>query len=243
MTDAPAAASPAAGPDSVLGRLVGVFVAPVKTFASIARRPTWILPVAIATGLALPLSELVLSRTDLRSVIAERVAKSGRQLTESQIASAVEQTRRLSWLWDAIAVCVPAALTFAVAAVLWVGCQAFGWEVRFRQSLGVTSHAFLPATLSSVALFFALWNRDTIDPRSVGDALPTHLGFLVSPQSDRVLHGLLSSLNLFSFWGMGLLILGLSAAANASRVRMATLVGSLWALFVLGKAGVSALMP
>jgi hypothetical protein len=57
-----------------------------------------------------------------------------------------------------------------------------------------------------------------------------------------VLHGLLSSLDLFSFWGMGLLVLGLSAAAKTSRARMGALVGSLWALFVLGKAGVAAMM-
>jgi hypothetical protein len=58
-----------------------------------------------------------------------------------------------------------------------------------------------------------------------------------------VLHGMLSSLDLFSLWAMGLLVLGLAAAAKTSRGRMAVLVGSLWALFVLGKAGVAALMP
>jgi hypothetical protein len=40
---------------------------------------------------------------------------------------------------------------------------------------------------------------------------------------------------------MALMVLGLAAAANASRRRVAILVVSLWALFVLGKAGVTAL--
>ena len=74
---APSPAPPAAGPESALGRLVGVFVSPARTFASIAARPTWLPPLAIATGLALPLSELILSRTNWRGVIAEgkRIAK------------------------------------------------------------------------------------------------------------------------------------------------------------------------
>jgi len=231
-------------PKSALGlsRFLGVFVSPQRTFAAIAERPTWIPPVAIATGLALPLSELILSRTDWRSVVTERLAKSGRRLSESQMDAAVEQMRRLSWVWDILAVLAPVAIVLCVAAVLWAACQAFGWEVRFRQSLGITAHSFLPSTLGSIALIGILWNRDTIDPGAVSDALHTNLGFLVSARSDPVLHGLLSSVDLFSFWAMGLMVLGLSAAAKASRARVAALVGSIWALYVLGKAGVGALV-
>jgi hypothetical protein len=68
--EAESAASPAtvAGSESALARLLGVFVSPVRTFASIAARPSWLLPVAIAAGLGLPLSELILSRMDWRAV-------------------------------------------------------------------------------------------------------------------------------------------------------------------------------
>ena len=65
----------------------------------------------------------------------------------------------------------------------------------------------------------------------------------MDPRADKVLHSLAASVDLFAFWAMALLVLGLSAAAGASRRRMAILVGSLWLLFVLGKAGVAALRP
>lgn len=235
------APAPPPGPDSGLGRLVGVFVSPVKTFAAVARKPTWLLPVAIATGLALPLSELILSKTDWRAVMTERMAKSDHKLNESQMEMAIEQARKLSWFWDLIAVLAPVVLTCVIAGLLWAACQALGWEVRFPQSLGITAHAFLPATLGSIALLAVLWNRVSIDPQTVGDALRTNLGFLVDRKTDPVLQGLLASIDLFSFWTMALLVLGLSAAAKASRGRMAALIGSLWGLFVLGKAGVAAL--
>lgn len=213
-------------------------MSPVRTFASIAARPTWLLPLLLWIASSFLLGQLIVSRTDLRSTIRESAERRGRRLSESELDLVVERTRRFAW----IAVIGLPVIAAATAGVLWAGCQAFGWDVRFRQSLGVTSHAFLPATLSSLALLAVLWNRDAIDPRSVGDALHTNLGFLVDSRADPVLHGLLSSLDLFSFWGMGLLVLGLAAAAKASRARMAALVGSLWALFVLGKAGVAALM-
>ncbi len=131
---------------------------------------------------------------------------------------------------------------FIVAAVLWGACNAFAWEVRFPQSLGVTSHAFLPGVLTALGLLAALWNRTTVDPQKIGDVLPTNLGHFFAGRVDDVTHGLLASVDLFSFWTMALLVLGLSAAARAPRGRVAALVVTLWALYVLGKAGASALM-
>jgi hypothetical protein len=75
MTEAAAdrSPSPGVGRESALRRLIGVFVSPVRTFASIAARPTWIF-VAIGAGLGLPLSELILSRMDWRAVAAKQMA-------------------------------------------------------------------------------------------------------------------------------------------------------------------------
>ncbi len=176
--------------ESALGRLVGVFLSPVRTFASIAARPTWILPVAIGAGLSLPLSELILSKTDWRATVTEQVAKGGRTLTEAQIDQAVEQARRLSWVWDILAVAAPVVVTFLLAAVFWAACHAFGWEVRFKQSLGVTAHAFLPGVLYSLGLAAVLWNRPTVNPQKISDLTPTNLGYFAA-DADRVTHGLL----------------------------------------------------
>jgi hypothetical protein len=234
--------SPGTGRESGLPRLLGVFLSPVRTFASIAARPTWILPVAIAAGLGFPLSELILSKMDWRAVAAKQLAN--RHLTDAQMDSALETIRRIGWVFgDAAAVLAPLVLALLTAAVLWGACQAFGWEVRYEQSLGVTAHAFFPATLASIALIAVFWNRQAIDPETIGDALHTNLGFLVDPRTDRALHSLAASVDLFTFWAIALLVLGLSSAAGASRRRMAILVVSLWLLFVLGKAGFAALRP
>ena len=234
-----APAAPAAPlPDSALGRLVGVFVSPVRTFGAIARKPSWLIPLLLWTSLSFLVGQLVVTRMDLRKTIRDSAAERGQAMTEAQIEQALEQSQKVSWIFEAIPVVIPVLLSGIVAGALWMACQAFGWELKFRQSYGVTIHAFLPSIVLSVALLAMLWNRETIDPQTVGDLLPSHAGVLVSAKTSKVLHSLLSSLDLMSFWTMGLLVLGLSAATQAPRGRMAGLVFGLWGLYVLGKAGV-----
>jgi hypothetical protein len=146
-------------------------------------------------------------------------------------------------IFDLFGLVVLSIVTFGTAGVLWGSCQAFGWDVKFKQSLGVTTHAFLPQTLASAALLGVLWNRDTVDRATMGDALRTNLGFLADAHANPVGHALVSSVDAVSLWVAILLVLGLSAAAKAPRARVAILVGSLWVLFVLGKAGLAAVLP
>lgn len=238
-TAAEAAAS--GGPDSAVGRIIGALVFPVRTFAAIAKRPTFLAPLILWTGLSFLVSQLVLTRTDWRSVIVQSTARREVKLTEEQIDNAVETQKRFAWVYEVIAAFAPVVIAGITAAVLWMSCQAFGWELKFAQSFGVTTHAFLPGIFASIGLFAMLWGRTTVDPQGLDDVLPTNLGFLVSRASNKTLHSMLSSLDVLSFWTMALLVLGLAFATGARRSRMTTLVVSLWALYVLGKAGIGIL--
>ena len=233
--------APPPGPDSAFGRLVGVFVSPVRTFAAIAKKPTWLVPLLLWTALSFLVGELVMTRMDWNKVIRDRLEQRGQPVTDAQVDQAVEQSKRVAWLFEIFPVLIPAVLSLIVAAVYWMACQAFGWELKFRQSYGVTIHAFLPGVVLSVVLLAMLWNRQTIDPEAVGEMLPTNPGVLVSAKAAKALHALLSTFDLVSFWTMGLLVLGFSAATGAPRGRMAGLVLGLWGVYVLGKTGIAAI--
>jgi hypothetical protein len=234
----PGPAAPLKGPDSAVGRLVGTFVSPVRTFAAIAARPTFLAPLVLWTAMSFLVSELVLSRTDWRAVVVENAARREAKMTEKQIDQAVETSQRLKWLFELFAAAAPAVIAGITAGALWIGCQAFGWELRFRQAFGVVAHAFLPGVAAAVALLALLWGRATIDPNAIDDVLRTSPAFLVDRKADKTLHSLLASLDVLSLWSMGLMTLGLSSAAGASRGRVAALILSLWGLYVLGKAGI-----
>ena len=57
----------APGADSALGLVIGAFVAPTRTFTAIARRPTWVTPLLIATVLSLLATTVLLPRMDFEA--------------------------------------------------------------------------------------------------------------------------------------------------------------------------------
>jgi hypothetical protein len=245
MEEGPPAGTPgtaAADPDGAAMRLVGVFLFPARTFRSIARRPGWILPLAVCMALSFVVGDLVFSRADWEAVIREGAARSHRTLSGARLDEAVRRVRGLVWVYEALAAAGPAAVALATAGVMWAACHAFGWELRFRQSLGVAAHALLPGALVSAALLGVLWGRDTVEVQGLDALVPTNAGILVDRQSAPGLHSLLASVDVLSFWTMALLVLGLSEATGVRKGRMAGLVLGLWGLYVLGKAGVAVLV-
>ena len=134
----------------------------------------------------------------------------------------------------------PALVCLLTAAVLLGSFKAFGSDLTFRQSFGVTTHGFLPGLLGSLILIPVLTRQESLDPSAIGDLLRSNLGFLVERDS-KVLHSLAQSMDLFSFWSLTLLVIGFAEAGRVSRGKSAGIIVTLWAVFVLGKAGVAAL--
>jgi hypothetical protein len=75
----------------------------------------------------------------------------------------------------------------------------------------------------------------------MSDLLRSNLGFLVERKAAPALHSLLGSLDLFAIWTMVLLTIGYAIAARISRKAAGAIVVALWAVYILGKAGLAAL--
>jgi hypothetical protein len=227
--------------DSALARIPGVFFSPVKTFESIARRPTWIAPLVLMTALSLGLSAAILQKIDYDQVVRQAIAKRGQTVPEDQMTSIIERQKKFGgifgWVFGAVG---PTVACLVVAVVIWGAFKAFGWDARFPQAFGVTTHAFLPGILKSALLLFLVSRQESVNPQALGDLLSSNLGFLVDSKS-AVLHSLLQSIDVFSFWTLALLVIGFAAAARVSRKAAAGVIVALWVLVVLGKAGFAAL--
>jgi Yip1-like protein len=240
--DSAAAPEPAPAPEvGAMARIPGALFSPAKTFESIARRPTWLPPLVLWTIFSIAVTAVILPRVDYEKIIRASFERRGQTIPEDRLQSIVESQKRIApKIYGAIAVVTPAIISLLIALVFWGAFKAFGWDATFQQSFGVTTHAFLPGILASVLLLPLIVRQETVDPQNLGDLLRSNLGFLVD-SSSKVLHSLAQSIDLFSFWSLALLIVGFSAAARVSRKAAAGVIVTLWLLFVLGKAGLSAL--
>ncbi|HEX9285877.1 MAG TPA: YIP1 family protein [Thermoanaerobaculia bacterium] len=223
--------------DSPLARIAGVFASPGPTFESIARRPGWVLPLVICAVVSIAATAAVLPRLDFESALRERFTARGQTVPEDRIDQIVATQKKfagLGYIWAAFASAVIALL---LATIFWISFKAFGWDLKFRQSFGVTSHALLPSIGVSMLLIFFVSRLDLVNPADLGDLTHSNPGFLVDRHSNPALHSLLSSLDVFSLWVLALLVIGFAAAAQVARRKAAILIGTLWGLYVLGKAG------
>jgi hypothetical protein len=223
-------------------RIIGTFVAPEETFRAIARRPTWLAPILLWTAMAIAATAIMTPRLDMEALVRKRMASSGRELSQDQMAQAVQRSESLKWVFAGPAVLMPAVISLLLTLVFWAGYRAFGSELGYKQAYAVTVHAFLPQVLGGLLLIPFLLRLDRIDdPQAAGNALKSNLGVLVDPVSHPVLAAFLGSFDLFAIWTLVLLIIGYSIAARARKSRSAIFFISLWALYILGKVGLTSL--
>jgi hypothetical protein len=90
MSDAtPAAQAPEPAPSGV-GRVVGAIFSPGETFASIARRPTWLVPLLLWTALSLGVTAVLLPKIDWEKMIRAQMGKSGQTVPEERMWSSLD---------------------------------------------------------------------------------------------------------------------------------------------------------
>jgi len=227
---------PAESADSGLARVAGVFASPGPTFEAIARRPSWWLPLIICAVVSIAATAAVLPRIDFESVIRERLAAKGATIPEDRLDQIVATQKRLSGLGYVWAGLGPALIALVIGGVNLLAFKAFGWDLKFKQAFGVTSHALLPTIGISMLLIFFVSRLDVVNPADLGDVTHSNLGFLVDRHVNPALHSIARSLDVFGIWMLVLLVIGFAAAANVPRRKAAILIGSLWAVLVLGKA-------
>ena len=230
---------------SDLSRLFGVFFEPSKTFADIANRPSWLLPVALSIVMAMGLTFLYGQRVGWERIVRNQIESSSaaQQLTPDQITQRVEAGTKFAPVIGYAAPVIFVPLYCLVAAAIFTGLVSgvMSAPVKFKQVFAVVAFAGMPGVivviLSAITVFIK--NPDQIDPQN---PLIFNVGaFMDADQSSKFLHSVATSIDLFSFWTMFLLATGLKAAAGKKLSFGGALfaVVTPWAAYVLIKSALA----
>ena len=221
---------------SEVERLTGVFFAPAKAFADIARRPRWWIPVIILGIVSTIFLNAYSQRVGWERVVRQAIEQSSRadsmsaQQREQAIAVGANVARFVGY-GGAVVNSVIAIFIVAVV-MLFMANNLMGAEIRLGSMMGIVSYAFLPQVLV-VALSMLVMYLKPPDDFDLRNPLLFNAGALMPSDSPQWEKGLGSSFDLFSFWIIGLIAAGISAAAPKIKFGKA-LMGVLfpWALYV-----------
>lgn len=231
--------TPAAKP-SLAQRIVGVFFSPDATFRDIAARPDIVLPLVIFVLVGIVGAVVVSQHVDFGATMrAELESRGG--MSQEQIARTVKMGSAVARAMIYFSPFLSIALLALVAGVYLIAFRLFGGEGGFKQAFSITLWAWMPLSLKSLLMSGILFTRKTIPAEDLVTLVRSNLAFLVDPLKQRVLFGLLASLDVFMIWMLVLLTLGFAYMAKMSKGRSAALVFGIWASFLVVKTGFAAM--
>ena len=237
---APAPGSPEPTPNP-FARIVGVFFSPDATFASIARRPDWVVPLVVLLVLSVVSGLIMAKRLDFAAPAREAMEANKNLSTED-----AERMERMSASVGKVlsyAAPVFSVIIFAlVAGVLLLAFRLMGGEGTFKQAFSVTLYAWVPLLILGIVTLIVILARGTFDPMSAATLVKSNPAFLVDMKEQPALFSMLSALDLFTIWSIVLLSFGFAALSKLSVKGTAAIVVSLWIALILVRVGWTALM-
>ena len=236
MTDVSAPApAPAAEPKpNGLARIGGVLFSPDATFASIARRPTWVAPLIVLILISIASGVILSGRIDWGAPAREAME----QRKDVRPEDAARAERMANAFGKVIAYAGPIFLVIImliVSGILLLAFRLFGGEGNFAQAWSATLYAYMPSVIKSIAVLAVLVIKGgtAISPIALATLVRSSPAFLFDPKTNPMAFALATNFDIFSLWVMVLLIIGFAHLARVSKGKSAAIVITLYVVKAL----------
>jgi hypothetical protein len=226
-------------------RLVGVIFSPRATFESIARRPTWLVPVIILCLVEIAIVGVYGQRAGWRSLIEKQLSNNSQfqQLSKADQEERIEiATKYASKFAYGEVVLAPFIAAFLFGGIFWLILNmGAGAKVGYKICLAISAYGFVPAILGSILgiVIICLKDPSTIDLQNL---LASNAGAFLPPDASKPLAALLKSVDILLFWEMFLVAIGFNAAApkKLSTFGAFAWLFGLWVVVVICRVGFAA---
>lgn len=230
-----------------LSRLSGVIFEPKKTFEDIARRPTFLVPLALVIVFAIGFFVAFTQRIGWERTIRQQMESS----SQSQQMSAEQMEQRIAvgakfapiFTYAGVIVGTPIIDLIVAGVLLGVAAGMMSAPIKFKQVFAVVCWANVP-TLISMALAVVVIFLKNPDDFNLKNPLVFNPGAFLEPNMpSKFINSLATSLDLFVFWIILLMATGLKAAGGKKFAFSSALFAVVlpWGIMVLGKAAWAAI--
>lgn len=227
------------------GRLIGALVNPRPTFEDIARKPSWLLPVLLLIIFSLAITYIFGQRVGWRAFMEKQLAQNSRvqQLTPEQREKALETQVKVAPILGYVFGVIGFPIIALIVAAIFMGIfnATSSAALDFKTSLGVVTHSYMPFVIASILgiLILYLKSPDQIDLQNL---VASNAGTFLSSDAPKWLLALCTSLDIFTFWVLGLMAFAYSAV-RPKKIKFGsalTWIGGIWLAFVLVKVAIAA---
>ncbi|HLW83062.1 MAG TPA: YIP1 family protein [Candidatus Acidoferrales bacterium] len=250
MSSTTAAVPEAPQPIGPFGRVIGVLVNPGATFEDIARKPSWIMPIMLLIIINIAVTAIFSQRVGWRAFMEKQIAQNSsaqqrmQQMTPAQREKTLQTQVKVASIFGYVGGVVGVPIVLLVLAAIFMGIfnATSSAGLDLNTSLGITSHAYLPFAIVGLLGILLMFIKapDTIDIQNLVASNP---GALLSGAAPKWLVSLLTSLDVFTFWVLGLMAFGYSVA-RPRKIKMGsalTWVLGIWIVWVIVKVGLAAI--
>ena len=253
MSTPPIAASsaPEAQPSqpglSEAARIINTFVAPSKTFADIARKPTWWVPWLLVSVFSLVFIYTIDQKIGFERIARQEIERSPRaqqfdslppEQREQQMRLASKVTQGFSYATPVLAL-----IGGLITAAVLMGIFNFGFaaEVSFMQAMGIVFYSWLPSIISVILATVSLFVLSDPEGFNIRNPVATNPAYFMDPTSSRYLLALLRGLDIFVIWIIVLMGIGFATNSKNRKLTKGTAIATVAALFIVYKLVFSAL--
>lgn len=227
-------------------RLIGVIISPAETFADIARKPDWLVPLVVYFVVFVSIMLLFSQRVGWRDFMIKQMSQNPNweQLSDEQKEQQLSLATKIAPYTGTIGflmgyIGIPALVGAIMMGALRAICAA---EIRFSQAFSAYLYGMVPVGLVAGLLgIVVLFLKDPADV-DLENLLGSNVGAYLSSETPKWLKSLCDSLDIFVFWTLFLMGVGYSAI-HPRKVKFGTAFGlifGLWLVYVLAKTGLAA---
>ena len=221
-------------------RLTGVFFEPGKTFADVARRPSWFVPMLLTVLFGLIFCVVVGQRIGWDNIAQQQMEKRMATMQPEQREQAMKQadlTKKITQVSAYVITVIGPAIGYLIAAAVLLGIVAgiLSAPVKFKQVFAIMCYAGMVGVVQVVLMIVVVFLKKNPADFDIQHPLAFNAGALMDPNGSKFLFALASALDVFSLWRILLIAVGLKAAAGKKLSFGGALFAVLlpWAVMVL----------
>ena len=212
------------------GRIIGAIINPRPTFEDIARKPGWLLPILLLIILSLTITTVFGKRVGWRAFMEKQLAQNSRvqQMTPEQRENLINQQVKFAPIFGYAFGVIGFPIVVVIVAAIFMGI--------------FNATSYMPFVIASLlgVLILCLKPPDQIDLQNL---VASNAGTFLSSDAPKWLLALGTSLDIFTFWVLGLMAFAYSAV-RPKKIKFGsalTWIVGLWVVFVLVKVGFAAM--